>query len=47
VLGAGFAVAFISAWLVLRLFIHFLERFTFVAFGVYRIAFGGLLLWMI
>jgi len=42
----GFIVAFISAWLVMRLFIRFLERFTFVAFGVYRILFGGLLLWM-
>ncbi|MDQ6982374.1 MAG: undecaprenyl-diphosphate phosphatase, partial [Mariprofundus sp.] len=47
VLGAGFVVAFISAWLVMRLFIHFLERFTFVAFGVYRILFGTLLLWVI
>jgi len=45
VLAAGFVVAFISAWLVMRLFIHFLERFTFVAFGVYRILFGALLLW--
>jgi len=47
VLGAGFVLAFISAWLVMRLFIHFLERFTFVAFGVYRILFGALLLWVI
>ncbi len=46
-LVAGFIVAFVSAWLVMRLFIHFLERFTFVAFGVYRILFGGLLLWVI
>jgi len=44
VLAAGFAVAFVSAWLVMRLFIRFLERFTFVAFGVYRILFGALLL---
>jgi len=43
---AGFAVAFVSAWLVMRLFISFLQRFTFVAFGVYRIAFGALLLWV-
>jgi len=42
----GFAVAFVSAWLVMRLFISFLQRFTFVAFGVYRIAFGALLLWV-
>ncbi len=44
VLLTGFVVAFISAWLVMRLFIHFLERFTFVAFGIYRILFGILLL---
>ncbi|MDQ6997019.1 MAG: undecaprenyl-diphosphate phosphatase [Mariprofundus sp.] len=47
VLAAGFVVAFVSAWLVMRLFIRFLERFTFVAFGVYRILFGALLLWFI
>jgi len=43
---AGFAVAFVSAWLVMRLFIRFLEHFTFVTFGIYRILFGGLLLWI-
>lgn len=42
----GFVVAFVAGWLVMRLFVHFLERFTFVAFGVYRILFGGLLLWI-
>jgi len=42
----GFVVAFVSAWLIMRLLIQFLERFTFVAFGVYRIAFGLLLLWI-
>ncbi len=47
VLSTGFVVAFISAWLVMRLFIQFLERFTFVAFGVYRILFGILLLWVL
>ncbi|MDQ6954010.1 MAG: undecaprenyl-diphosphate phosphatase [Mariprofundaceae bacterium] len=47
VLLVGFVVAFISAWLVMRLFIQFLERFTFVAFGIYRILFGLLLLWML
>ncbi len=47
VLGIGFGVAFLSAWLVMRWFIRFLEHFTFVAFGVYRIIFGALLLWMI
>ena len=43
---AGFVTSFIIAWLTMRLFIRFLERFTFNAFGVYRIAFGLLLLWL-
>jgi len=47
VLLVGFVVAFISAWLVMRLFIRFLEHFTFVAFGIYRILFGVLLLWVL
>jgi len=47
VLAVGFVVAFVSAWLVMRLFIQFLERFTFVAFGIYRILFGIFLLWTV
>jgi undecaprenyl-diphosphatase len=43
---AGFVVAFASAWVVIRLFISFLQRFTFVPFGIYRILFGILLLWL-
>ncbi len=43
----GFVVAFVSAWLVMRLLMQFLEKFTFVAFGVYRIVFGLLLLWVL
>jgi len=43
----GFIIAFASAWLVMRLFIRFLERFTFVSFGVYRIVFGLGLLWLV
>jgi len=46
VLITGFVVAFLSAWLVMRLFLRFLENFTFVAFGIYRILFGALLLWV-
>jgi len=46
-LAVGFVVAFVSAWLVMRLFIRFLEHFTFVAFGIYRILFGALLLWVL
>jgi len=43
-LGIGFAVAFIVAYLTMKLFISFLSRFTFVGFGIYRIAFGAILL---
>ena len=45
-LGVGFAVSFFVAFLTIKLFLKFLERFTFVAFGVYRILFGVLLLWI-
>lgn len=43
-LGVGFLVSFIVAYGTIKLFLAFLERFTFVAFGVYRILFGLLLL---
>ena len=43
-LGVGFIVAFFVAFLTIKLFLAFLERFTFVAFGVYRILFGVFLL---
>tara|TARA_R110001606_G_scaffold392278_1_gene561067 strand:- start:5284 stop:6048 length:765 start_codon:yes stop_codon:yes gene_type:complete len=42
----GFVVAFLSAFVVMKLFMAFLEKFTFVAFGWYRILFGGLLLFL-
>ncbi|MEA2028796.1 MAG: undecaprenyl-diphosphate phosphatase [Campylobacterota bacterium] len=40
----GFIVAFVVAYITLKLFLAFLARFTFVAFGIYRIIFGVLLL---
>jgi len=40
----GFVVAFVVAYITIKLFLAFLARFTFVAFGVYRILFGVLLL---
>jgi len=43
-LGIGFLVAFAIAYLTIKLFLKFLERFTFVAFGIYRIIFGVFLL---
>lgn len=47
VLLVGFMTSFIVAYLTIKLFIRFLDKFTFVAFGIYRILFGALLLWMI
>jgi undecaprenyl-diphosphatase len=43
-LAIGFVVAFIVAYITIKLFLKFLERFTFVAFGIYRILFGVILL---
>ena len=43
VLAAGFVTAFLVAYLTMKLFIRFLEHFTFVSFGVYRILFGACL----
>lgn len=43
-LGVGFVISFFVAYLTIKLFLKFLEKFTFVAFGIYRIIFGILLL---
>jgi undecaprenyl-diphosphatase len=43
-LGIGFLVSFIVAFITIKLFLSFLDKFTFVSFGVYRILFGVLLL---
>ena len=40
----GFIVSFVVAYLTIKLLIAFLQRFTFVIFGIYRIIFGILLL---
>ena len=44
---AGFITAFIVAYLTIKLFLAFIQRFTFVAFGIYRIIFGVILLMII
>ncbi|MCD4756964.1 MAG: undecaprenyl-diphosphate phosphatase [Arcobacteraceae bacterium] len=44
VLGVGFVTAFIVAYITIKLFLKFLENFTFIAFGIYRIIFGTILL---
>ncbi|MBI3783810.1 MAG: undecaprenyl-diphosphate phosphatase [Deltaproteobacteria bacterium] len=43
-LAVGFVVSFISAWIVVRLFIGFVQRHTLSGFGYYRILFGLLVL---
>ena len=43
----GFITAFIVAYLTIKLFLAFIQRFTFVAFGIYRIIFGVILLTII
>lgn len=45
-LAVGFIVSFIVAYFTIKLFLVFLEKFTFVAFGIYRIIFGIILLVM-
>jgi undecaprenyl-diphosphatase len=43
-LAIGFMVSFVVAYYTMKIFIKFLEKFTFVSFGIYRIIFGILLL---
>jgi undecaprenyl-diphosphatase len=43
----GFVVAFVVAYATIKLFLAFLQRFTFVAFGIYRILFGVILLMVV
>ena len=43
-LGVGFVVSFFIAYLTIKLFLKFLDKFTFVSFGIYRIVFGVILL---
>jgi len=46
-LAVGFVVSFIVAYFTMKLFIKFLEKFTFVGFGIYRIIFGTILLYLL
>lgn len=43
-LAVGFVISFLVAFVAIKLFLKFLESFTFVAFGIYRILFGIILL---
>jgi len=44
VLGIGFMVSFLTAYFTIKLFLKFLQKFTFISFGIYRIIFGTVLL---
>jgi undecaprenyl-diphosphatase len=46
-LAVGFVVSFVVAYFTMKLFLRFLEKFTFVGFGIYRIIFGAILLYLI
>ena len=46
-LAIGFVVSFIVAYFTMKLFLRFLEKFTFVGFGIYRIIFGAVLLYLL
>jgi undecaprenyl-diphosphatase len=43
-LGVGSLVAFVSAWIAVKLFIKYVSNHGFTAFGYYRIALGVLFL---
>jgi len=45
--AVGFIVAFVIAYITVKLFLTFIQKFTFVPFGIYRILFGVLLLMVI
>jgi len=46
-LVTGFITAFIIASISIKVFIRFLEHFTFIGFGIYRIFFGSFLLYLL
>ena len=45
-LGIGLITSFVVAFLTIRLFVRFLRNHTFIGFGIYRILFGALLLYL-
>jgi undecaprenyl-diphosphatase len=47
VLVVGFVVSFVVAYITVKIFLKFVEKYTLNAFGVYRIIFGIVLLYLI
>ncbi|SFJ55313.1 Undecaprenyl-diphosphatase [Desulfomicrobium apsheronum] len=46
ILGVGFAVSFVSAWLAVKVFIALLGRLTLRSFAWYRLALAPVVLWI-
>jgi undecaprenyl-diphosphatase len=47
VLAVGFIVSFVSAYIAVKWFLKFVKKYTLIPFGVYRIVFGLVLLYLI
>ena len=47
VLAVGFVVSFIASYVAVKLFLKYVQKYTLNAFGVYRIIFGIILLYLI
>jgi undecaprenyl-diphosphatase len=47
VLAVGFIISFVSAYIAVKWFLKFVEKYTLIPFGVYRIVFGLALLYLI
>ncbi|MEO1958359.1 MAG: undecaprenyl-diphosphate phosphatase [Nautiliaceae bacterium] len=47
VLATGFIVSFISSYIAVKWFLKFVTKYTLIPFGVYRIVFGIILLYLI
>ena len=47
VLAVGFVVSFAAAYAAVKLFLKFVEKYTLIPFGIYRIIFGIALLWLV
>jgi len=45
--SVGFVVSFVVAYITVKLFLVFIQKFSFVPFGIYRIIFGVILLMVI
>ncbi len=46
-LALGFVVAFLTAWAVIALFMSYIRKHDFTAFGYYRILLAGVVFWLL